>query len=134
MKKISAVFAGLVLSSFCLAEPMSGAIQGSGQGGVNTDIQQDTQGSSMGSGSVSGQGQGSLPGQGGMQGTDEANGAIFTALDQDGDGALNESEAKSEGSLTQYFSAIDTDADGVVSRDEYLGRWKAIQDHEEEAE
>lgn len=123
MKKVAAVFVGLALSSFCLAEPVSGAIQGSGQGGVNTDIQQG-----------SGIGSGGLRGQGSMQGTDEASGAIFTALDQNGDGALDESEAKSESSLSQYFSAIDTDSDGAVSRDEYLGRWKAIQETEEEAE
>jgi len=133
MKKIAAVFAGLALSSFCLAEPVSGAIQGSSQGGVNTDIQQGSQqGSGMGSGSLGGQG--SMQGEGAMQGTDEASGAIFTALDQNGDGALDESEAKSENSLSQYFSAIDTDSDGTVSRDEYLGRWKAIQENEEEAE
>jgi len=129
MKKMAAVFAGLALSSFCLAEPVSGAIQGGGQGSVNTDIQQ---GSGMGSGSLGGQG--SMQGEGAMQGTDEASGAIFTALDQNGDGALDESEAKSENSLSQYFSAIDTDSDGAVSRDEYLGRWKAIQENEEEAE
>ncbi|MEX1669236.1 EF-hand domain-containing protein [Zhongshania guokunii] len=138
MKKIATVFAGLALSSFCLAEPMSGAIQGSGtgSGGVNTDIQQ---GSQQGSGGLNlqgqgSQGQGALQGQGSMQGSDDASNAIFTALDQNGDGALDEKEAQSEQSLRQYFSAIDSDANGAVSRDEYMDRQDAIQKLEEEAE
>jgi len=134
MKKIAAVFAGLALSSFCLAEPMSGAIQGSGaaSGGANTDIQQ--QGTQQGSGSLGLQGQDTMQDQGTMQGSDNASNAIFTALDQNGDGALDEKEAQSEQSLRQYFSAIDSDANGAVSRDEYLGRQQAIQEREEEAE
>lgn len=131
MKKIAAVVAGLALSSFSLADPMAGAIQGSGaaSGGVNAGIQQEAQpGGDMGSVDLKGQAQGEL------QGTDEASGAIFTALDQNRDGALDESEAKSERSLNQYFAAVDTNADGAVSREEYLGRWKAIQEHQEEAE
>jgi hypothetical protein len=133
MKKIAAVFAGVALSSFCVAAPLSGAVQdtgvGSSQGGVNTNVQQDTQqGSGMGSTGLGSQTQGS------MQGSNDASTAIFTALDQNGDGALDEKEAKSEKALSQYFSTIDANSDGAVSRDEYMVRHQSIQNHEEEAE
>ncbi|MBQ0760220.1 MAG: hypothetical protein KKF24_10365 [Gammaproteobacteria bacterium] len=136
MKKIAAVFAGVALSSFCFAAPMSGTVQdtgvGASQGDVNTNVQQDTQqGGSMGSGMGTSTG---TQTQGTMQGSGDASSAIFTALDQNGDGSLDEKEAKSEQSLTQYFTAIDANADGTVSRDEYMSRRQAIQDHEEEAE
>tara|TARA_R110000782_G_scaffold13823_16_gene40600 strand:+ start:7010 stop:7420 length:411 start_codon:yes stop_codon:yes gene_type:complete len=135
MKKLAAVFAGVAFSSFCIAAPLSGAVEdsgvGSSQGGVNTNVQQDTQlNGGMGSSGLGTQTQM----QGGVQGTNDASSAIFTALDQNGDGALDEKEAKSEQALSQHFAVVDSNADGAVSRDEYMSRRQAIQDHEEEAE
>lgn len=130
MKKIVAVFAGIAFSSLCVAAPIvsttADANSDTTQGGMSTDMQGNTKaGSGMSLGTQT---------QGSVQQSEEASTAIFAALDQNGDGALDENEAKSEQALSQYFVAIDTNADGKVSPEEYTLRRQAVLDHKEEAE
>ncbi|WP_373078244.1 hypothetical protein [Zhongshania sp.] len=134
MKKTAIVFAGLALSSICLAGPVTGGVQGSGavspKGGVSGDAQLNAQGKGLNSVELERRAPSAL------QGTesDDASAAVFTALDRNGDGKLDKAEAKAERSLNQQFSVIDVDANGTVSREEYFNRQDAIRNLEEEAE
>ena len=60
--------------------------------------------------------------------------AVFSALDRDRSGSINEEEAKLETSLSENFDTVDRNSDGEVSKNEYLARNSAIESSMEEGE
>lgn len=50
----------------------------------------------------------------------DANNAVFTALDSNGDDRIDKGEAEIERRLRIDFDEVDTNSDGVISNEEYL--------------
>lgn len=63
-----------------------------------------------------------------------AENAVFTALDQNGDDSLDKNEAQVERTLRYDFDEVDANSDGSVSRDEFLANREALKTDIEEAE
>ena len=108
MKIKALVFASVLLSTSAIAAPLG------------SDIGRDPDGAYDRSES--------------LERAQNAENAVFTALDQNGDGGLDKDEAQVERTLRYDFDEVDANRDGSVSREEFLANREAQKSDIEEAE